>query len=138
MDHSRSTPGSVRPSFDEFAEFIREWARIPKRKQIAPGTLFERDLGITGDDGCELLEEAERRFGVCLSSPEHGYAQTFSLDANETLFHGEGFLDLFTCFGLAPTVRKFTVGELFNAVRSAPAKHGGRGSAHTSILGLDE
>jgi hypothetical protein len=53
------------PSFDELAAFVREWAGIPNRKRIAPETLFEDDLGITGDDGCELLDETERRFDVC-------------------------------------------------------------------------
>jgi len=34
------------PTFEELAHFIRERAGIPKRKLIAPETLFEDDLGI--------------------------------------------------------------------------------------------
>jgi hypothetical protein len=42
-------------TFDQFADFIRELWRVSTRKQIAPETQFERDLGLTGDDGDELL-----------------------------------------------------------------------------------
>jgi hypothetical protein len=94
-----------------------------------PETLFEDDLGITGDDGCELLEETERRFAVRLSSPEHGYRETFNLAPHEFLFNSEGFgpsfHDIMTLFrpSLIPSsVKRFTVGELFNAVRKAQAK----------------
>jgi hypothetical protein len=145
MDHSRSTPEHVTPSFEEFAKFIHEWAGIPTRKQIAPETLFEDDLGITGDDGCELLEETERRFGVCLSSPEHGYRQTFGLGPNEFLFHSEGFgpswSDFVSLFGESSPpniIRRFSVVELFNAVKNAPAKHGSRTPTRTSVLGISK
>ena len=113
------------PSFEDFADFVRGWAGVPKRKQITPATLFEDDLGITGDDGTDLLGETERRFGVSLSSPEHGYRVTFNLEPNEFLFHGEGFgpnwpeVLGFRASTLPPRVRSFTIGELFNAVRNA-------------------
>lgn len=111
-----------RPSFEEFANFIRDWACIPRRKQITPETLFEHDLGITGDDGCDLLQETERRFGVQLSSPEDGCRRTFGLGPNEFLFHSEGswpdFLSPLS--SPPPVIRRFTVGELFDAVRGAP------------------
>ena len=38
-------------TFDEFADFIREYWQVPDRKRISPETQFERDLGLTGDDG---------------------------------------------------------------------------------------
>lgn len=143
MDHCRSTPEHVTLSFEEFAKFIGEWAGIPTGKQIAPDTLFEDDLGITGDDGCELLEETERRFGVCLSSPEHGYRQTFGLGPNEFLFHSEGFgsgwSDIVTLFSNHPQmIRRFSVIELFNAVKNAPEKQGSRTPTSPSVLGLGE
>jgi hypothetical protein len=115
-------------SFEEFATFVRDWAAIPKRKEITPETLFEDDLGITGDDGCELLEETERRFGVRLSSPEHGYRETFNLAPHEVLFNSEGFgpnwhdiMALFRPSVIPASVKRFTVGELFVAVRNAQA-----------------
>ena len=114
------------PSLDEFAEFIRDWARIPRETRISAETRFEDDLGITGDDGCELLQATEKRFKVSLSSEEHGFRETFNLGPNEFLFHSEGFgpslPDLLTLFGRPePVVVAFTVGELDDAVRRALA-----------------
>ena len=53
-------------TFDDVADFVRAWARVPVKRQITPETQFERDLGITGDDGSELLEAAEKHFTVNL------------------------------------------------------------------------
>ncbi len=78
-------------SFDEFAEFVRECHGLSRKKQIAPETKFEDDLGITGDDGADLLEATEKRFNVSLCSKEHGCRETFNLGPNEYLFHPEGF-----------------------------------------------
>jgi acyl carrier protein len=113
------------PSFNEFAEFIRERHGLSRKKQIAPETKFEDDLGITGDDGCDLLAATEKRFRVSLSSEKHGYRETFALGPNEFLFQSEGgvFPELLTIFrGHSPVVRTFTVGELYNAVQEALAK----------------
>ncbi|QNI31299.1 DUF1493 family protein [Alloacidobacterium dinghuense] len=111
--------------FDEFADFIREYRQVPDRKRISPETQFERDLGLTGDDGSDLLEATEKRFRVTLASEEKGLRETFNLGPNEYLFHSEGW-DIFpfrftSLFGVEPTVREFTVGELFEAVRKAKA-----------------
>jgi hypothetical protein len=38
-------------TFDEFADFIREYWHVSDRKKVSPETQFERDLGLTGDDG---------------------------------------------------------------------------------------
>jgi hypothetical protein len=114
---------SARPSFEELAEFVCDWAGISQRKVIEPNTAFEDDLGITGDDGCELLAATELRFGVCLSTPEHGYKLTFGLAPNEFLFHSEGFgpREILGIFGTncPEVVRRFTVGGLFEAVTKA-------------------
>jgi hypothetical protein len=109
------------PSFDEFAEFIRQWARISRKKRIAPETEFEDGLGITGDDGSDLLRATEKRFEVALSSEEYGYRKTFNLGPDEFLFHGEGLWpDVRTLFGRsAPVVVAFTVGALYEAVQKA-------------------
>ena len=107
-------------SFDRFADFIRGWAFVPNKKKIAPETEFERDLGITGDDGSDLLVATEKEFGISLSSEEYGYRETFSLEPNEYLFNSEGgaIWELTTLFGTS-TVRAFTVGELYRAVQRA-------------------
>jgi acyl carrier protein len=114
------------PSFDEFAEFVREWAGISRKKKICVESKFEDDLGITGDDGCELLEETEKRFGIRLSSDDDGYRKTFQLEPGEFLFHGEGFsINVFEFIPLfrspVAKVKAFTVGELHSAVLTALA-----------------
>jgi hypothetical protein len=113
-------------TFEEFATFIREYRSIPLRKQIRPETQFERDLGLTGDDGNELIETTERRFGVRLCSEETGVRETFNLGPNEYLFHSEGIglegIAPSLLFGNAQTVRELTVGELFEVVRKARSR----------------
>jgi acyl carrier protein len=106
-------------SFSEFADFVRVWGHLPKNKQIDHETQFERDLGITGDDGSDLLIATEKKFGISLSSEEDGYRKTFNLGSHEYLFNSEGFgvvSGLITIFSRS-TVRAFTVGELYSAVK---------------------
>ena len=106
------------PSFDEFAEFIRKLAKLPRKKPIAPETEFEDGLGITGDDGCELLQAVETHYGVSLSSKEDGYRKAFNLGPNEFLFHSEGLLPDLLCKPPAFVV-EFTLGDLYNALKEA-------------------
>jgi hypothetical protein len=111
-------------TFDEFADFIREELQVSDRRELSPKTQFERDLGVTGDDGSDLLQATEKRFGVTLASEEKGLRETFNLGPNEYLFHAEGWelfpLRLTSLFGdTEPVIREFTVGELFEAVRTA-------------------
>ena len=103
------------PSFDQFVAFVREFAGISPKVEIAHPTRFECDLGITGDDGSDLLQATGRRFAVQLSSEEHGYRLTFGLGPNEYLFHSEGF-DLFGLCSRGSSVREFTIGELYDAM----------------------
>ena len=118
----------TRPTFGEIADFVREWASIPTKQEITPDTQFERDLGITGDDGSDLLEAVQKRFSVNLAPDESGYRTTFNLRPNEYLFNSEGFsigsggTDMITLFtNTNPSVRRFTVGELYEATRKAPS-----------------
>jgi hypothetical protein len=116
------------PTFDDVAEFVRHWARIPAKRPITPDTQFERDLGITGDDGGELLEATEVQFKVNLKDGDNGYRTIFNLGPNEYLFNSEGFsigsggTDMITLFtNTNPSIRRFTVGELCDAIREALA-----------------
>jgi hypothetical protein len=105
-------------SFEEFAGFIRQWGRISPKRRIAPETDLEDDLGITGDDGRDLLEAVEKRFGISLSR------ESFNLAPDEFLFGGEGLWpDLGTLFG-GPTlfVIGLTAGTLYNVVQEGLAK----------------
>jgi len=104
-----------RPTFDAFALFIREVVGYPARKAITPETLFENDMGVTGDDGVDLLEATEKRFNADWTD----FRTVFNLKPDEYLFHGEGF-GLFPLWaigiGRKPSIRPFTVGELYAVV----------------------
>lgn len=111
------------------AEWLREYWCVPIRKAIRPETQFERDLGLTGDDGDDLLEATGKRFGVKLGDEETGVRETFNLQPNEYLFNSEGWgpsrHEIISLFSGSPTfVRKFKVGELFEAVRRKRANKG--------------
>lgn len=86
----------MEPSMADVIAFVRDFAGC-RREIIDENTWLEKDLGITGDDGVELLEEAEKVFGVSFSAEEGGFRKAFSLKENEYLFHSEGidFLALF-------------------------------------------
>ena len=103
------------PSFEAFADFIRDWAQLHDDQEISPDTQFERDLGITGGDGTDLIEAVANKFGLEFS------AESFDLRPNEFLFNAEGW-DLLGVFWRSlrrkpePEVRSFTVGELWDAL----------------------
>ena len=116
-------------SFNQLADFVRDWAHLGPATAITPDTQFEHDLGITGDDGCELLDAVEKHFDVLLHSDEDGYRKTFNLDPDEYLFHSEGgfmlplydshrLISIFNSepFGME-NVRAFTIGELYCAIQ---------------------
>ncbi|WP_041257408.1 hypothetical protein [Fibrella aestuarina] len=112
------------PTFDEFASFLRERLGVRKKQVITPKTLLEDELGVTGDDGIDLLEAVERQYAISLS-PLH---ETFSMQPNELLFQEEGlgihvgelsrvFKNLFRKIKEpGPVMRKFQVGELYEVV----------------------
>ena len=116
-------------TFDQFAAWLREYLSIPVRKAIVPETQFDRDLGLTGDDGDDLLVAAEKEFEVKLGNEETGVRETFNLQPDEYLFDAEGWgpslAELISLFSgsPSPTVRSFTVGELFEAVRRKKAEN---------------
>jgi acyl carrier protein len=104
------------PSVRQVGEFIREWGGISQSERIEEDTQLERDLGITGDDGEELILAIEKQFEISLTR------ESFNLQANEDLFGPEASLGLFTgiffSFKKKRIVRPITVGELCNVVRN--------------------
>ena len=115
----------MEPSMADVIAFVSEFAGC-KRETINENTWLEKDLGITGDDGVELLEEAEKVFDVSFSTEEAGFRRTFSLKENEYLFHSEGidFLGIIYLFrrlrGIpAPVVRDLSVGQLHSVLVEA-------------------
>ena len=101
------------PTISDVIEFVREFAGLKGSINISPATKLDAELGITGDDGMDLLIEAAGAFCTQLEG-EDGYITTFGLQPNAYLFQAEG-LDL---FGLLPahTVRDLTVLELHEAI----------------------
>src|SRR5262245_19362155 len=97
----------------EFIDFIRETQRIPRSKEVLESSYLEKDLGITGDDGCELLEEIERRFKVSFNPTVLG------LRDGQYLFHSEGGKILQLIASVLgrdfENVKSITVGELYRA-----------------------
>lgn len=75
----------------ELIACIRESQGIKASKSISGDSLLERDLGITGDDGDELLQAIQERFGVSFAGADGTLREAFGLEKNEYLFHSEGF-----------------------------------------------
>lgn len=113
---------SVEPTLQQVIDFVREISGDVK-SVISGETRLEADLGIAGDDGVELLEEAEKRFGVSFVTEERSFKETFGLGENEYLFTAEG-LDLLGVGRLIgwlreeprAVVRDLTVGELWRVL----------------------
>ncbi len=90
-----------------------------------PETRLDADLGITGDDGLDLIKAAETTFGVSLISDEHGVREAFGLAPDEFLFGTEEFDPIGWLIGPfinrpQPIIRDLTVSELYQAIVSAP------------------
>ena len=103
----------MKPSLDDLVTCIRDHQRIRKSREITSTTRLEADLGITGDDGCELLEEVERRFCVSFVGKDGSLRDAFQLEKDQYLFHSEGFPSF-----LNENVKPLTVGELFQVLIS--------------------
>ena len=54
------------PTFENIAALVARVAGVP-RERITASTSIEDDLGTTGDDAEELMEEFSKEFGVDLS-----------------------------------------------------------------------
>lgn len=81
------------PSFAQVVAFLRDATGCCESEVITEHTRLEADLGVTGDDGVELLEAAERVFNVDFVGTD-GFRSTFGLAENEYLFGPEG-IDIF-------------------------------------------
>ncbi|WP_052696611.1 DUF1493 family protein [Pantoea sp. BL1] len=68
----------MKPTLEEVIEFVREFSGDHK-SMMTEHTLLDADLGITGDEGAELLEEAEKRFGVSCVTEERSFQETFGI-----------------------------------------------------------
>lgn len=116
------------PTLHDIIGFVRKFTG-EYRAPIDENTWLEADLGISGDDGVEFLEEIAQVFGVVLHTEEEGYRLTFDLQENEYIFTSEG-VDLLGISGLInwlrgiprPVIRDLRVGCLFKALVEAHQK----------------
>ncbi|WP_147199934.1 hypothetical protein [Pantoea sp. CCBC3-3-1] len=117
------------PSLSQVIIFVHQFSKAPLAS-VHEQTLLEADLGITGDDGVELIEAAEKIFRVDFCSTEQSFSTIFSLKENEYLFNSEG-LDLLGICRLfdwirgipRPVIRDLSVGQLHRALVEACNVH---------------
>lgn len=105
---------------------IRESQGFSEKDLVTEASLLEKDLGITGDDGCELLETIEKKFNISFTGSDGSLRDAFGLKEGQFLFHSEGmglFMWLASLFRRdAENVKAITVGELYLAARYAQAR----------------
>lgn len=107
-------------TLDDVITFIRADQYIGEGTPITATTLLEADLGITGDDGSELLEGLQKHFAISFAGPDGSLREAFGLQPGEYLFHSEGlgfFQWLAGCFGKdIENVKPLSVGELHRVI----------------------
>jgi acyl carrier protein len=110
--------------FEEVIAFVAEFTAT-NRKEITRETKIEEDLGVTGDDGDDLLKAVEKRFNIVLFDPEYGCRKIFGLNDNEYLFGDEGFAIDFGLFRMLfrwlqkkppIVIRDLTINELCEVI----------------------
>ncbi len=106
------------PSIERVVELVRRQAGLRPSVAILAETRLERDLGVTGDDGDDLLRAAEKEFGVTFTR------ESFDLKPGEYLFGPEGLLpDLIGLFKHSrDEIKPFTVGDLHVVICKELAK----------------
>ena len=109
-------------TFDNVVRAIRASQSIREHVMITGATLIEDDLGITGDDGCDLLADLEQAFHVSFAGSDGTLREAFGLEADQFLFHGEGWnpLALFR----KEKVRALTVGQLQQVIEACQERSG--------------
>ena len=74
-------------SFDEVADLVADVSGAD-RSRIKPSSRLESDLGITGDDGVDLLQALAVRFGTDFDRPDHGGQYLFGSEGHAFLRNG--------------------------------------------------
>ena len=111
------------PDINGLIAFIRKHQGISQNKLISETSLLEKDLGITGDDGCELLEAIEKEFSLSFLGSDGSLREVFGLSDGQYLFHSEGvglFSAIASLFGRdVENVKAISVGDLYSAISKA-------------------
>ncbi len=117
---------SIDVTLESLFSIIREHAGFSEKDVITEASLLEKDLGITGDDGCELLEAIEKKFTISFTGSDGSLREAFGLTEGQYLFHSEGMelsMWIASLFGRdSENVKAITVGELYLAARQAQEK----------------
>ncbi|MDB9744271.1 DUF1493 family protein [Fibrobacterales bacterium] len=117
-------------TYINLVSFIRHNERISKKVKITEDTLLEKDLGITGDDGSELLQAIEKQFSFSFSDESGSIDKIFNLGKNEYLFHSEGFNPFNLLFKLIDrkkeNVNRLSIKKLYQASICAKQKNTNR------------
>lgn len=99
---------------------IRKCQGFAETDVITEAAQLERDLGITGDDGCELLKAIEKEFDISFAGSDGTIREALGLSDGEYLFHSEGmglFRLVAALFGRdVEKIKPITVGQLYDAV----------------------
>jgi hypothetical protein len=103
---------------------IRECQGFSTKDRITEQSDLEKDLGITGDDGGELLEEVEKYFSISFRGTDGTIREIFGLAPNEFLFHSECSINFFSLISSLwrkdiEKVKSITVGQLYDAAHRA-------------------
>jgi hypothetical protein len=103
---------------------IRDCQGFSVKDRITEQSNLENDLGITGDDGSELLEEIEKYFSISFRGTDGTIRTIFGLAPNEYLFHSECGINLFSLISSLwrkdiEKVKSITVGQLYDAAQRA-------------------
>ncbi len=114
-------------SLADLIGLIRQHQGISRKTVITELSLLEKTLGITGDDGVELLDAIEQKFGISFAGSDGSFRSAFGVSDREYLFHSEG-LSLFSAIaallGQTPeNVKEITVGDLYLAICGAKLKN---------------
>jgi len=113
-------------TFQNLVSIIRESQGFSGKDIITEASLLEKDLGITGDDGCELLEAIEEKFDISFTGPDGSLREVFCLSEGQYLFHSEG-MNLFWLITSflgrdSENAKAITAGELYRAALNAQEK----------------
>lgn len=111
-------------TFETLVQVIRASQGISPSVPITEQSDLEKDLGITGDDGDDLLEAVAQRFPLYFRGADDALREAFGLTRGASFFHSEGmglpsFLATLWGKGAAHHVRAITVGQLFDALQKA-------------------
>jgi hypothetical protein len=125
-------------TIENLIEVIRDCQGFSDKDQITENSDLEKDLGITGDDGSELLEEIEKQFSISFLGADGTIREIFGLAQNEFLFHSECGVNL---FGLIASlwrkenavVKSITVGQLYQAAQRAGLTLRSRGTPQKRV-----